>query len=300
MMGQPSSKRRAIVPATIVAIFAASWLVPAAPARNDARAGQAPSGQETKVWTNDDLRSLANTPLSFDSDIRADAVAPAATREPGKKPLLPREKDPAWYRVKLASLDAQIAGIQAKERRIQDVLKKGHGGSNALNVVVDPEGLNPEGSLQALAQERQTVMKKIDALHDLARRNGILPGELRREATASDYSVSDYEQFAVRSAPPEEPPQTEAQWRARFAALRRKLEWAERELEVLRREWGSSLLQYYNDPLKIEKEQYTRREINELRARIAEKKAEIASLKQRISDLEDDLRHAGGPPGWSR
>ncbi len=33
---------------------------------------------------------------------------------------------------------------------------------------------------------------------------------------------------------------------------------------------------------------------------IEDKKKKLAELRRQLSDLEDELRHAGGDPGWSR
>lgn len=97
-----------------------------------------------------------------------------------------------------------------------------------------------------------------------------------------------------------EDPNSEAAWRKRFAAQRRKIADAEEALSVLQREAEKADLQYYPDPQKALREQYTREEINAKNEKIAEKKKEIADLKQQLSDLEDQLRTAGGDPGWAR
>jgi len=93
---------------------------------------------------------------------------------------------------------------------------------------------------------------------------------------------------------------TEAEWRAKFAEMRGKIATAEKEADVLQRELNLNQVQYYSDPNKALREQYTRNEINRGTSRIDTKKAEIAALKQQLSDLEDQLRKAGGPSGWSR
>jgi chromosome segregation ATPase len=89
-------------------------------------------------------------------------------------------------------------------------------------------------------------------------------------------------------------------WRKRFASTREKLSNAEKELDVLQRELDKSELQYYPDPQKAMAQQFNRSDINEKRAKIDAKQKEIASLKQQLSDMEDELRKAGGDPGWSR
>jgi len=93
---------------------------------------------------------------------------------------------------------------------------------------------------------------------------------------------------------------SEKAWRARFAELRTKIATAEQELDVLQREENKNSVQYYADPTKAMKEQYSREEINKKAAKIEAKQKQIADLKQQWSDAEDALRRAHGDPGWSR
>ncbi|HJY85467.1 MAG TPA: hypothetical protein VKE24_01400 [Candidatus Acidoferrales bacterium] len=98
----------------------------------------------------------------------------------------------------------------------------------------------------------------------------------------------------------EEEVKGEAYWRKRFAEARRKLRDAERELDILQRELNLKELQYYPDPTKALREQYDRKEINSYRQKITDKQREVDQLRQALSDLEDELRRAGGDPGWAR
>jgi len=47
-------------------------------------------------------------------------------------------------------------------------------------------------------------------------------------------------------------------------------------------------------------QQYNRSDINDHKAKIDAKQKEIDGLKQQLSDMEDELRKAGGDPGWAR
>ena len=98
----------------------------------------------------------------------------------------------------------------------------------------------------------------------------------------------------------EEEVKGEAYWRKRFAEARGKLRDAERELDILQRELNLKEMQYYPDPTKALREQYDRKEINTYRQKITDKQREVEQLRQALSDLEDELRRAGGDPGWSR
>jgi chromosome segregation ATPase len=102
---------------------------------------------------------------------------------------------------------------------------------------------------------------------------------------------------AATTPTPDDKP--EIKWRRRFREAYAKLARAEKELDILQREANKAEVQYYPDPQKALKEQYTRKDINEKDTKIAAKKDEIAGLKQQISDMEDELRKAGGDPGWA-
>ena len=89
-------------------------------------------------------------------------------------------------------------------------------------------------------------------------------------------------------------------WRKKFKKVREKLSLAEEELNVLQRELDKNQVQYYNDPQKALMQEYNRSDIGEKTAKVDAKKKEIEALKQQLSDMEDDLRKAGGDPGWAR
>ena len=95
-------------------------------------------------------------------------------------------------------------------------------------------------------------------------------------------------------------PKSEVYWRKRFRKLHDKLAQSEKELDILQRELDKNQVQYYSDPQKALVQQHDRADINEGTAKIDAKKKEVESLKQQLSDLEDELRKAGGDPGWAR
>jgi predicted RNase H-like nuclease (RuvC/YqgF family) len=92
----------------------------------------------------------------------------------------------------------------------------------------------------------------------------------------------------------------EAYWRKRFQKARDDLANAEKQLDVLQRELNKNQVQYYSDPQQALMQQHDRSDINDTQAKIDAKQKEVDSLKQQLSDLEDELRKAGGDPGWSR
>jgi prefoldin subunit 5 len=92
----------------------------------------------------------------------------------------------------------------------------------------------------------------------------------------------------------------EEYWTKRFAEARYKLRIAEEERDILQRELGVLVVQYDPNPAKALFEGATNKKINEHRKAIEDKKAEITTLQEQLSDLEDELRRAGGYPGWAR
>lgn len=94
-------------------------------------------------------------------------------------------------------------------------------------------------------------------------------------------------------------------WKGKFSEQRTKIKDAETEVDVLQREYNLARTQFYQDPNAAMREQYSNntaggRELQDLMNRINEKKAQVDKLKQELSRLEDDLRKAGGQPGWAR
>lgn len=92
----------------------------------------------------------------------------------------------------------------------------------------------------------------------------------------------------------------ETTWRKRFADARQKIAQDEQALSIMQRELGELNLQYYPDPSKALKQSVDRSDIVKKTDEIAAKQKELDADKQALSSLEDQLRAAGGDPGWAR
>ena len=97
----------------------------------------------------------------------------------------------------------------------------------------------------------------------------------------------------------------EEKWRQKFADAHKKLDNDEKELDLTQREYNLKREQYYSDPNTAMREQYQYPglkggEVNDMAKKIDDLKQKIEQDKQAISDLEDQLRHDGLPPGWAR
>jgi hypothetical protein len=101
------------------------------------------------------------------------------------------------------------------------------------------------------------------------------------------------------SPKPAEVKKDEAYWRKKFADARTKLEFAQKDLDISQRELNLLQTQYYADPNKALQQQLTRDDINTKNAKVDEMKQKVADLTQAIEDLKDEMRQAGGLPGWA-
>jgi len=88
-------------------------------------------------------------------------------------------------------------------------------------------------------------------------------------------------------------------WRDRFAAANKKLADDQRELDITQRELNLKQEQFYTDPMASLKQEYSRQDINDSRTKIDELTARVAQDKTDLSNLEDELRRAGGDAGWA-
>ena len=105
---------------------------------------------------------------------------------------------------------------------------------------------------------------------------------------------------AKAGAPAEKAPaKDEAYWRARFAAANKKLADDSHELDIMQREYNLKQQQFYADPMATLKQEYSRQDLNDSKTKIDEKTALVSQDKADLASLEDELRQAGGDPGWA-
>ena len=96
-----------------------------------------------------------------------------------------------------------------------------------------------------------------------------------------------------------EKPKGEDYWREQFADARKKLDSDAHELDITQREMNLKQEQFYTDPMASLKQDYSRQNINDTRTKIDQLAGQVDQDKAAISDLEDQLRRAGGDPGWA-
>lgn len=90
----------------------------------------------------------------------------------------------------------------------------------------------------------------------------------------------------------------EAYFRDKFSAANKKLADDQRDLDVTQREYNLKQEQFYTNPMASLKEDYSRQDLNDTKTKIDELTAKVTQDKADIAGLEDELRQAGGDPGW--
>ncbi len=94
--------------------------------------------------------------------------------------------------------------------------------------------------------------------------------------------------------------QSEASWKAKFSAARKKLADDKKDLDLLQREYNLKQTQYYSDPNQAMRQQYSMDELNSMKDKIDKRTEDVEKDRQAIDELEDQLRQSGGNPGWAR
>jgi chromosome segregation ATPase len=149
-------------------------------------------------------------------------------------------------------------------------------------------------------QQKEAKPKKVFTNDDIPSAAVSAPAPASSGGTQSTEPLTGKKEQAAEDKDKEKDKKGEAYWRGRFKEAHKKLAEAQQELDILQREVNKDQVQYYSDPQKALMQQYNRSDINEKNAKIDAKKKEIEALNQKLSDMEDELRKAGGDPGWAR
>jgi hypothetical protein len=158
-----------------------------------------------------------------------------------------------------------------------------------------------EAARKAREQRKTAPKAKVVFTNDnIPKQGGISTGTSGAVAAGDTRPAAGPGRAAAPATESESAELNEAEWRKKFSDLRQQIAAAEKELELLKREQKLNELQYYSDPNKALREQYSRSEINEGKAKIDAKTQEVVQLKQKLSTLEDELRQKGGPAAWAR
>jgi len=175
----------------------------------------------------------------------------------------------------------------------------------------DSPGSEPLADLarQAKAQRAKSREKTkvytnedIEALPPLAMRTtNRPPGKPTAQSTTGNKAGND----ALKARPAEAGSEKngEEYFRARMGKLEERLELDQREVTVLQQTLGQSEMMYYSDPVQglLQSSGPTAMsDVHSQQTQIAQKQADVAADQVAIDNLQDELRRAGGDPGWLR
>lgn len=159
-----------------------------------------PAPDATGTWTNEDLERLSRIPslISIVGQPASKTLQSVETLAP-----LPKTKDPAWYASQVAALNARLEGEQADLRRFVQALEDVQElktTTSGINLGAEDAGITPEATLDILQRRVRETQNRLDALEDLAQRNGIEPGILRGQSTQSQSAGTDCPACASKQA----------------------------------------------------------------------------------------------------
>lgn len=140
-------------------------------------AGPAPHANET--WTNEDLERLRRIPDLISIVGQAnEEVAP----DVGLPTPSPNTQDDAWFAARAASLNARLEADQAYLSDFTQALddaRELRTTTGGVNLEEQDIGITPEATIEILQNRIRETKSRLDALEDLARREGVPPGVLR-------------------------------------------------------------------------------------------------------------------------
>lgn len=177
------------------------------PEQTPEKPARKPPERPKKVWTNDDLAELRSTvqittaAATPSAEGAAAGEAAAAAAAAGAQKPLPEEKDPEYYKKKLAPLRQRRDALDAKIKEIQDALNNPYKGTDKINLKQQapnmPPGaeqggpprpdndlfgnqiVRPQDQLAVYQKERDEVQQQIDDLETQAIRNGLNRGDIQ-------------------------------------------------------------------------------------------------------------------------
>ena len=92
---------------------------------------------------------------------------------------MPKEKDPAWYKKQLAPLYAKLNELDTALANAESAVSGDTRGSATVSMDATGNAATPQQQVTQLQQAQQQVQTQIDNLEDMARHNGLEPGDLR-------------------------------------------------------------------------------------------------------------------------
>lgn len=139
-----------------------------------------------KIYTNDELESrrapvAAETPAAKSEATPAQVASTGPTGKEAAAQPIPKEKDPAYWRDRIAPLQQELSRLDEEIRRWRGQAttlspSQTRGGVNAL---AGSGSFNPQQTIENLERRKQAVEAQLEAIQEEARRAQVPPGWVR-------------------------------------------------------------------------------------------------------------------------
>jgi type IV secretory pathway VirB10-like protein len=151
-------------------------------------------------------------------------------------------------------------------------------------------------SAQTLAEAARKERERQKRVHSAV----IVANGATTTTTASSGSTAAAVKPPAPAGPADNKGRDEKYWRTQFQKARDEIKKAEDKAQVL-----DLKLKDQNTQLLRQSDVYNREyrlgpEIADTQKQLDEARKEVDQAKKKLTDLEDELRRSGGPPGWAR
>ena len=139
--------------------------------------------QERRIWTSEEVEALRAkgliSPVGPPST-PATAEEIAAVEKPSAPPARPeQEKDLEWYADQAAKLREEMSPLDQEIRYVRLALANHQTREGGINLTRENPGITPQSGIWVLENRKRDLLARLEALKELARRNGITPSVLR-------------------------------------------------------------------------------------------------------------------------
>jgi len=156
------------------------------PSLADLPRGQPRKKLEKKVYTNDDLVSARSARAAEQRPSEPAAVSTtqaetASSTEEAASESLPKERDPSYWRERVAPLQQELASLEEEIRRLSGLTgTMSHTQTGAgMNLAGGGGSYNPQQTLENLERRKQELESRLAAIAEEARRARVPQGWVR-------------------------------------------------------------------------------------------------------------------------
>ena len=151
-------------------------------------------------------------------------------------------------------------------------------------------------SAQTLAEAARKERERQKRLHSTV----IVANGVTTTTTASSGSTAAAVKGSAPPGPTDSKGRDEKYWRTQFQKARDEVKKAEEKAQLLDLKLKDQNTQLLRQSDRYNREYQLGPEIADTQKQLDDARKELDQAKKRLTDLEDELRRSGGPPGWAR